>query len=117
MFKCLNLPIFSIRYPDCYKHEFLMFSWLAIFSLCRTAVWRNGIASDYEVCDDSKSGDCRFDPCLGHPFSLDFVARSSYPELGYSNRLLWVDEGRPLSLPYARPPGLYGSPNVKVRVS
>ena len=24
------------------------------------AVWRNGIASDYE------SGDCRFDPCDGH---------------------------------------------------
>ena len=47
-------------------------------------------------------------------------ARSSYPELDYSNRLLWVDEGQPLSLHYAhyaRPTGLYGSPNVKVRVS
>ena len=31
------------------------------------AVWRNGIASDY---DSVRSGDCRFDPCLGHSFSF-----------------------------------------------
>lgn len=34
------------------------------------AVWRNGNASDYE------SGDCRFDPCLGHcSFTFFFCFR------------------------------------------
>ena len=36
----------------------------------KMAVWRNGIASDY---DSVRSGDCRFDPCLGHTFPFFFT--------------------------------------------
>ena len=36
------------------------------YPLIKAAVWRNGIASDYE------SGDCRFDPCDGHRFFFVF---------------------------------------------
>ena len=55
--------------------SFLLTCWLELVImtfLCSkipfrvAAVWRNGIASDY---DSVRSGDCRFDPCLGHYFS------------------------------------------------
>ena len=41
------------------------------------AVWRNGIASDYDLSSQSESGDCRFDPCLGHIFVFDSYLSAS----------------------------------------
>ena len=57
------------------------------------AVWRNGIASDYDLWSILfvESGDCRFDPCLGHLinywlqfYSCDDVSRriSQYLHIG-----------------------------------